>query len=244
MAGRRILCLADIDGTLAEPMQRACGEVLDALARLRASGVCIATVGGSDFAKQRAQLGEDVLQRFDYCFAENGLVAYKAGELLATQSLAGHMGEARLQEVVDWCLRYIADLRIPVKRGCFVEYRAGMLNVSPIGRNCSRAERDAFEAYDAEAGIRRRMVRELHARFPELRCSIGGQISFDVFPHGWDKTYCLRFVEHAFDELHFFGDRTQPGGNDHEIATDPRVISHTVTGPADTLRLLRETFGV
>lgn len=33
-------------------------------------------------------------------------------------------------------------------RGTFVEFRMGMLNVSPIGRNCSQEERDEFERYD------------------------------------------------------------------------------------------------
>ena len=33
-------------------------------------------------------------------------------------------------------------------RGTFIEFRSGMLNVSPIGRNCSQEERDDFEKYD------------------------------------------------------------------------------------------------
>lgn len=33
-------------------------------------------------------------------------------------------------------------------RGTFIEFRMGMLNVSPIGRNCSQEERDEFERYD------------------------------------------------------------------------------------------------
>lgn len=37
----------------------------------------------------------------------------------------------------------------------------------------------------------------------------GGQISFDVFPIGWDKTFCLQFVEkEGYKEIHFFGDKT------------------------------------
>lgn len=37
----------------------------------------------------------------------------------------------------------------------------------------------------------------------------------------WDKTYCLRFVEgKGYDEIHFFGDKTTPGGNDYEIFED------------------------
>lgn len=42
-----------------------------------------------------------------------------------------------------------------------------------------------------------------------LTFSIGGQISFDIFPDGWDKRYCLQFVENEeFEEIHFFGDKT------------------------------------
>lgn len=36
-----------------------------------------------------------VLANFDYVFAENGLVAYKAGQLVATASLKSFLGEVR-----------------------------------------------------------------------------------------------------------------------------------------------------
>ena len=145
------------------------------------------------------------------------------------------LGEAKLRPFIDFVLRYVADLDIPVKRGTFIEFRSGMINVSPIGRNCSQAERDAFEAYDKVHGVRAAMVAALRARFPDLgfTYSVGGQISFDVFPAGWDKTYCLRFLEH-FETVHFFGDKTHAGGNDHEIFASARTIGHTVTSPADT----------
>ena len=59
-----------------------------------------------------------------------------------------------LQEVINFILHYVADLDIPIKRGTFLEFRNGMLNVSPIGRNCSQEERDDFEKFDLQAGIR------------------------------------------------------------------------------------------
>ena len=38
---------------------------------------------------------------------------------------------------------------------------------------------------------------------------IGGKIFFDIFPNGWDKTFCLRHVaDEQFEEIHFFGDST------------------------------------
>jgi phosphomannomutase len=69
----------------------------------------------------------------------------------------------------------------------------------------------------------------------KLRYSIGGQISFDVFPEGWDKTFCLNYIkEEDYDEIHFFGDKTFEGGNDFEIFSHPRVKGHTVVSPEDT----------
>jgi len=90
----------------------------------------------------------------DFFFAENGLVAYKEGKILATESLKTWLGEDKLKELLNYILHYVADLDIPIKRGTFIEFRNGMLNVSPIGRNCSQEERDEFERFDQGAGVR------------------------------------------------------------------------------------------
>jgi phosphomannomutase len=95
-----------------------------------------------------------VLERADFTFSENGLVAHKGKELLAVQSLKKHLGEDKLKRLLNFILKYLADVDIPIKRGTFIEFRAGMLNVSPIGRNCSQEERDEFEQYDKEALVR------------------------------------------------------------------------------------------
>jgi phosphomannomutase len=112
-----------------------------------------------------------------------------------------------------------------------------MFNISPIGRNCSREERNDYETFDLEHKIRETMVVEMRKEFADLDLtySIGGQISFDCFPTGWDKTYCLKFIDAAdYDEIHFFGDKTMVGGNDYEIFSHERTIGHTVTSPDDT----------
>merc|ERR1719384_2320 len=174
---------------------------------------------------------------FDFCFAENGLVAFKGEETLSKHSFKDEMDPAALKKLINFILVYVAQLDIPVKRGTFIEFRTGMLNVSPIGRNCSQEERMAFYEYDKEHKVREKMINVIKAEFPDLALtySIGGQISFDVFPTGWDKTYCLKFLEKEnFDEIHFFGDKTYAGGNDHEIFEDSRTVGHTVTSPDDT----------
>jgi len=149
-------------------------------------------------------------------------------------------------------LHYIADLDVPVKRGTFIEFRNGMVNISPIGRNASVEERNEYQRYDLENKIRETFVEILKKKFPDfgLTYSIGGQISFDVFPTGWDKTYCLRHLENEAKQpggvnlttIHFFGDKTDKGGNDYEIYSDSRVIGHSVKNPEDTVVQVKKLF--
>lgn len=95
--------------------------------------------------------------------------------------------------------------------------------------------------------IREQFINALRQQFPDigLAYSIGGQISFDVFPIGWNKTYCLQFLT-QYEEIHFFGDKTFPGGNDHEIYEAIKNISekqaHTVKNPEETIGILKELF--
>jgi hypothetical protein len=59
-----------------------------------------------------------------------------------------------------------------------------MLNISPVGRDCSFPEREAFEIYDKEHHIRQKFVQAIKDKFPDvpIEMAIGGQISFDLFP--------------------------------------------------------------
>lgn len=206
----------------------------------------IGVVGGSDFVKIKEQLGNDLLSEWDYVFSENGLMAYKNGELLAQQSFKNYLGEENLKKFINFCLHYIADLDIPIKRGTFIEFRNGMLNISPIGRNCSQEERCEFEKFDLEANIRKTFVATLREKFADLNLtySIGGQISFDVFPQGWDKTFCLQFLEKdGFEDIHFFGDKCFEGGNDYEIYSSEKTTGHFVTSYFDTMKQVDEVLG-
>lgn len=81
-----------------------------------------------------------VLEDFDFCFAENGLTAYRKGvqlpsevrlhrrqkqgrqiadphfHLLFKKSFINWMGEEKYKTLVNFCLHYIADLDLPKKR--------------------------------------------------------------------------------------------------------------------------------
>ena len=97
---------------------------------------------------------------------------------------------------------------------------------------------------DSERNIRKTFVEALNKEFPNigLHFAIGGQISIDAFPHGWDKRYCLQYVEKRFEKIYFYGDRTSEGGNDYHIYADERTDGRSVTNPEDTMRQLTQEF--
>jgi len=241
------IVLFDVDGTLSPSRKVASPEMISTLKELKKK-VIIGYVGGSDLAKQKEQLGEDAATHlFDFGFSENGATAFRKGEVLDQASFIKYVGEEKYKKLVNWTLHYLADLDIPIKRGTFVEYRNAMINVSPIGRNCSYEERLEFASLDEKEKIREKIVEAYEKEFADfgLQFSIGGQISIDIFPKGWDKTYCLRHLEkEGFKEIHFFGDKTEKGGNDYEIFNHPMVTGHAVKNPNETLELLRSLFKI
>lgn len=248
MPEKKILCLFDVDGTLTKP-RNSIEPCFNVFLMEKIKPLCkLGLVGGSDFKKIAEQMnGDDVINRFDYIFPENGLIQYKNGKETGRQNIQNFVGEDKLQQLINFTLRYLSEITLPVKRGTFIEFRTGMLNVCPVGRSCSQEERDNFEKYDKEHKIRETMIKDIKEAFPDLpfTYSIGGQISFDVFPNGWDKTYCLQHLENeGFDEIHFFGDKTEKGGNDFEIFNDPRTIGHKVSNPSDTRKQLEQLFNL
>lgn len=240
------IALFDLDGTLSLPRQKCENSMLDFLAQLRKVSL-VGIVSGSDLHKINDQLGCSAFDIVDYVFSENGVQAYYEGKQILSRSLVKELGEPNLKELINFVLHYVADLDIPIKRGTFIEYRLGMLNFSPIGRNCSLEERQDFFEYDKEHKIREQMAQALDEKFGDkfnLKFSIGGQISIDCFIKGWDKRFCLQHFDHSSMVIHFFGDRTAPGGNDFEIFEDDRTVGHTVVGPDDTIAQCKRIFGI
>lgn len=76
----------------------------------------------------------------------------------------------------------MSQLKLPIKRGTFIEYRSGLINIAPIGRSCTREQRNDFEQYDAVHNIRRNFVEALKKDLShlELQYSIGNKYEFNL----------------------------------------------------------------
>lgn len=243
----KTLILFDVDGTLTESRLTIQQPMIETLEKLRKiENIDLGIVGGSNLKKQKEQLLEKNFHYFKYLFSENGLVGFKDGEMINKTSIIDALGEENIKRVINVSLQYMSTLDIPVKRGTFIEFRNGMINLCPVGRSCTQEERMQFYDYDNKHNIRKNMVKHLNEKLGDLNMqfSIGGQISIDAFPKGWDKTYCLQFVEKEYDTIYFFGDKIHPGGNDYEIGVDPRTIEFKVTNPNDTIKFLNEVFSL
>lgn len=235
------LLLFDVDNTLSVSRGKVMPEMCNILREL-SKKYDLATVSGSDLLKMLEQLGESAMY-FKWLFTQNGLVTIFDHQINAPYhkiNLIDEIGEQYYQELINVILAELSKIELPVKRGTFIELRDGLVNICPIGRSCSQKERDDFDAFDKIHSIRANLCNKLRERFGDkLTFSIGGQISIDVFPKGWDKSYCLQFIQSQYDSIYFFGDKIVENGNDFEIGNDSRVIATSVSSWKDTLEILK-----
>lgn len=103
-------------------------------------------------------------------------------QISSAQPFIDYLGESRYKQLVNFILRYIADLDVPIKCGNFVELKGESMIVSPVGRGCSEKESDEFEKLDKETRIRLNMIEALKKEFPcdNLILDLSGQISVEI----------------------------------------------------------------
>lgn len=246
------LFLFDVDGTLTIPQKEIEKKMILTLQSIKEKKTFqgkpfhLGFIGGSDFKKILFQLKEENLDIFDWRLSENGLVTYFKNELVHFKTFIEHLGEEKFQKLINIILKIFSEIEIPKKRGTFIENRKGMINISPIGRQCSQEEREDFNHYDKQHHIRPNIIKKFNSLWKDdtipLKCSIGGQISIDIFPDGWDKTYYLDELFKKYENIYFFGDKVTEGGNDYEIYNDPRIKGFHVTSPDDTISILMKLF--
>ena len=110
----RIIALFDVDGTLTIPRGEITTDMMTFMKDL-SKKITVGIVGGSDLPKQEEQLGGGIVNIFPYNFSQNGLVAYKNGELLEIQTISKYLGEDNVKKIVNWVLDYLSKVDIPVK---------------------------------------------------------------------------------------------------------------------------------
>jgi phosphomannomutase len=237
--------LFDVDGTLTEPRQEMTQDFAN-LFRVLVGNNLVYLVSGSDLAKLKEQVPKDIL---DSCA---GIFSSSANQLDISDELI-YINELEVEEGLEEFLEtFLQESAYEIKTGNHIEHRPGMINFSVVGRNASPTEREAYFKWDKRKLERKKFAVMLMVMFPGMDAKIGGEISVDIYPSGYDKRQSVSYLRehHPSKRICFFGDKTGPHGNDYSVvislAEDDNV--HSVLSYLETRviidRYLRgETFG-
>ena len=236
------LFLFDVDGTLAESAQPLTKSMIDMLKKLSEKDI-LCLVSGGIYEKLITQIGKENESLFKYIFAENGCVVYQNGELLSIKNIKDELEEYEIQDIIHTILYYIIKVKIPYKRGKFIDFRTAMLYISPTGSDITQEERVEFAKYDEEHNVRKKMIEYLETSFAskyDLDIKLGGQIGLALNPRGWDKSLALKYLNLSeYENIYFFGDRCDLNGNDHCLFINKFIRGFEVNNPRHTFSILR-----
>lgn len=125
-----------------------------------------------------------------------------------------------------------------------IENRLSQVTFSALGQT---AGTEAKYAWDPDLKKRQAIVAKCREKLPDFLYEIGGTTSINVAAPGMNKefgmTHLLKELQVEKQDVLYFGDMTQPGGNDYPVVA-MGVDTITVRSHEDTLYALRGILGV
>ena len=168
-------------------------------------------VTGSDRQKTLEQVGEDLFNRSKRVYNCSGSDTYE-------QDKNVYRDEWELPwDVERFLLDELDYSQFPMRNGNHIERRPGGVNFSILGRAKDPfLGRKEYMEWSKRTNEREDIADRLRNEFPGLSVALGGQTGIDIGPWGSDKSQILRDFSED-DQLYFFGDRMERGGNDHSL---------------------------
>ncbi len=124
-----------------------------------------------------------------------------------------------------------------------IENRLSQVTFSALGQ---KAGTEAKYAWDPDTQKRQAIVAKCREKLPDFLYEIGGTTSINVAAPGMNKefgmTHLLEGLNADKSEVLYFGDMTQPGGNDYPVV-QMGIDTITVRSHEDTLYALRGILG-
>lgn len=125
-----------------------------------------------------------------------------------------------------------------------IENRLSQVTFSALGQKAGTEEK---YAWDPDCKKREKIVARAKEIAPEFDYEIGGTTSINAITPGMNKefgmTHLLGELDVSKDEVLYFGDMTQPGGNDYPVV-QMGIDTITVRSHEDTAYALRGILGV
>lgn len=125
-----------------------------------------------------------------------------------------------------------------------IENRLSQVTFSALGQ---KAATEVKYAWDPDCKKREKIVAKCREKLPDFLYEIGGTTSINVAAPGMNKefgmTHLLEELKVEKSDILYFGDMTQPGGNDYPVVA-MGIDTITVRSHEDTLYALRGILGV
>ena len=195
-------------------------------------------VTGSDRKKTIEQVGDDLYNRAKRVYNCSGSDVYEGDKNVYRDQWELPLDVERfLNDEMDYS-------QFPIRNGNYIERRPGSVNFSILGRDEDPFNgRKEYVEWDKRTNERADIADRIRRQFPGLTVAVGGQTGIDIGPFGSDKSQILRDFSQD-DQIHFFGDRMEEGGNDHSLAMVVQTLSmgeiHPVNRWEDTWELLKD----
>lgn len=239
------LCLAfDLDDTLTYSKQNIDKRMASLLSEL-SSKYTIAIISGCNYEQMQNQVVYllDPHSVFNFHFLPTSGGQYWHANKCIYFRLLDENEIAEAQKAF-WISFNNLKLIIPKLYGYLMENRESQLTFSMCGQNAPLKVKEEWnKKYDQKRRILAECMQEL---LPNLTVRVGGKTSIDVTPKGLDKAFGLgKFLEYTKfnkEEILFFGDQLQPGGNDYSVK-QMGIDCVEVSSPEDTflhLSMLRD----
>ena len=200
----------DVDGTLTPSRGKIHPDFAILFTKLT-SGEEVYLVTGSDRKKTIEQITPEIYNSCKRVYNCSGSDVYEVDKNV-------YRDDWELPERVERFLQDELDFsQFPIRNGNHIEKRPGGVNFSILGRDTDPFKgRDEYIKWDKIHTERLFIAHRLRYQFPDITVALGGQTGVDIGPQGSDKSQILRDFSKD-DEIHFFGDRMEAGGNDHSL---------------------------
>ena len=246
------IILFDVDGTICDSGKKITFEMACKINDLIKKNMAVGIVGGGTFEKIIFQL--DNLVYPQHIFSECGSVYHilnsdeKTYTLINKNNIRAEPEYIKINSLIKICLEFLSKVDYTLS-GNFIDLRNGLIYVSLVGMVATEEERDEFIKLDITNNYRVDLIHLLKLKASELDLDeyldicLGGSVGIAIYPKKWNKTQVLHYLDTTNKEIHFFGDKYLPNGNDYDLLSHPLIKPHKVDSHLDTLIELDKLLG-
>jgi phosphomannomutase len=200
----------DVDGTLTPSRAR-----MDKHFAVWFSKFCennnVYLVSGSDRPKTIEQVGEYIYHKCKRVYQCAGNDVYEQDTNIYKANIDWH------PHTIGFFSDALKESKYPVRTGIHSELRTGLINFSIVGRKASMEQRAEYKKYDKLHQERAAITAKFNKQFPQYHASVAGEIGIDIVPRGLHKGQIVTDFDFS-ENVTFFGDKCDQGGNDYELA--------------------------